>query len=72
MLVVNILPGRILHQMRALATLVAPGGRLVYSGAMVSQGGEVAARLLESGLAITERRCEGGWLAVAAVKGESC
>jgi ribosomal protein L11 methyltransferase len=69
-LVVNILPGRILHQMNALTRLVAPGGRLVYSGAMVSQGGEVAATLLESGLEIAERRCEGEWLAVGAVKGE--
>jgi hypothetical protein len=37
---------------------------------MVSQGGEVAATLLEAGLEIAERRCEGEWLAVGAVKGE--
>ena len=69
-LVVNILLGRILYQMNALTRLVAPGGRLVYSGAMVSQGGEVAATLLESGLEIAERRCEGEWLVIGAVKGE--
>lgn len=68
-LVVNILPGLILHRMNDLARLIVPGGRLVYSGAMGSQGGEVAARLSESGLVITERRREKEWLAVAAVKG---
>ena len=69
-LVVNILPGRILHRMEALARLVAPGGRLVYSGAMVSQRTEVEARLLELHLEITGRRCEGGWIAISARKEE--
>ena len=51
-----------------LAELVSPGGALVLSGILAEQAGEVEAALQRHGLQLSERRQEGDWVAMVALR----
>jgi len=48
-----------------LAELVSPGGVLILSGILADQSGEVEAAALANGLALSEKRQEGDWVALS-------
>jgi ribosomal protein L11 methyltransferase len=57
---------RLLHA--GLADLVTPGGALVLSGILAEQAGEVEAEVRRHGLQLSERRQEGDWVALVALR----
>lgn len=61
---VNVLPEGILPERGGLAAAVAPGGALIYSGAVTEREAEVAAAFAECGLAVRRRAVAGEWVAL--------
>ena len=66
---VNVLPHLILRQMGSIAALLRSSGSLVYSGALSEQEGEIRGLLEGLALEVVDRRQEGDWIALRAVKG---
>jgi len=68
---VNISPHHILRHIGSITALVRGSGTLVYSGALRTQEGEVRELLSELAFDVVDRRREGDWIALRAVKGSS-
>jgi len=65
LILVNILANVIIVLLeQGLARLLAPGGRLILAGIILPRAGAVEAALQAHGLAVSERRQEGDWLAL--------
>ena len=62
---VNVVPEEIAGDLAALAGLLRPGGRALFSGILDSAAEGAAARVAEHGFHVVERRAAGEWIAFA-------
>jgi ribosomal protein L11 methyltransferase len=61
LMLVNVLPERIFHAYPSLVARLAPGGRILSSGNLVTRRDELLAHLADLGLACDEEREDGEW-----------
>jgi ribosomal protein L11 methyltransferase len=71
LVMINILAPVIIRMAPALATRIAPGGRLIVAGLIEAQEADVERALLEQGLQIAGRAQEKDWVALVARRGTS-
>jgi ribosomal protein L11 methyltransferase len=60
----NVYLGPLVEMVQPLARSLAPGGRLILSGLLVSQEDTMRAAVNSAGLVVQERRVEEGWVAL--------
>ena len=68
LIVANILARVIIALAPALAAALEPGAPLIASGIIAERGDEVALALAAAGLRLVERRADGDWLALVAIR----
>ncbi|MEM8962347.1 MAG: 50S ribosomal protein L11 methyltransferase [Acidobacteriota bacterium] len=61
---VNVLPGRIRHHLKAIVDRVRIGGRLIASGNLIDEHEQVAGWWRDAGCVVLDHRTDGEWLAL--------